>query len=233
MPLVFGFKMELISHRGNNNHYYFENTKDAILNSLRKSYIAGVEIDVRITKDKEVVLSHDPFVDLASDGMGEIKDLTLAELKDLTFGTKEKISTLDEVLSEINNKKKIIIELKEESKKYKEFVDIVYRIIKKYPYLNISVCSFNYRLAKYFKSNYKDIKVGLIIGYKANTLRFYNHFDFNSIIKKYAFRAQKGDYIWTINNAKELSNLREDIAIITDKPYLLKSYISKDKIKNA
>ncbi|MDD2435146.1 MAG: glycerophosphodiester phosphodiesterase [Bacilli bacterium] len=225
--------MKLISHRGNNNHHYLENTKDAIINSLSKHYIDGVEIDVRITKDSEIVVFHDSFVDLISDGMGEIKDLTLVELKKLTLGKKERIATLDEILGAIKTNKKIIIEIKEGTNKYKKLVDEVYLIIKKYPYLNIEICSFNYKLVKYFKRKYKKVRVGLIIGVRANRLRIYNHFDFNSIYKAHMSYAKRNDYLWTINDIDELENINDDVAIITDKAYLLKDYLKKDKIKNA
>ena len=53
--------MFLIAHRANNNHEFSENSKNAIINVLSKDYIDGIEIDVRITKDKRLVLIHDPI----------------------------------------------------------------------------------------------------------------------------------------------------------------------------
>ena len=43
----------LIAHRGNNNHGFQENTKEALLESLHTDYIAGVELDIRKTKDNQ------------------------------------------------------------------------------------------------------------------------------------------------------------------------------------
>lgn len=43
----------IISHRGNDKENFKENTILAIKNSLSKSYIDGVEFDIRLTRDKK------------------------------------------------------------------------------------------------------------------------------------------------------------------------------------
>ena len=48
--------------------------------------VDGFEIDIRLTKDEEIVVFHDETVDRTSDGTGSIKDFTLEELKQLNFG---------------------------------------------------------------------------------------------------------------------------------------------------
>lgn len=211
--------MKIISHRGSGNKYK-PNTKEAIITALNTIYIDGVEFDVRITKDKKIVIIHDFIIDFVSDGNGFVKKMKYKELLKYNFGTKEipsKIATLDEVLSLIDNNKIILIEIKEESNDYKELVDIVYNIILKYN-LNIYVASFNYELIKYFKTKYN--KCGLIIGLGLNTKKLYNHFDFNIVSYNYRNRVDlKETFLWTINEIKE------DISkynIITDKPHLFK-----------
>ena len=51
--------MMIISHRGNDNHNYKENTIEAVVFSLNRDYVDGVEVDIMFTKDKEIVLNHD------------------------------------------------------------------------------------------------------------------------------------------------------------------------------
>jgi len=46
----------LIAHRGNDNHNYRENSEEAIIYSLSRTYIDGIECDLRLTKDNEIVL---------------------------------------------------------------------------------------------------------------------------------------------------------------------------------
>ena len=50
--------MNFIAHRGLDNHKYHENTKEALVESLNKDYISGVELDIRLTKDNKFVIYH-------------------------------------------------------------------------------------------------------------------------------------------------------------------------------
>lgn len=211
--------MKIISHRGNGVSKYKPNTKEAILTALNTNYIDGVEFDVRITKDKKIVILHDFIIDFVSDGSGFVKNMNYKKLLKYNFGTFDnpsKISLLDDVLSSVNTNKIILIEIKEETDNY-EIVDIVYKIISKYN-LNIYIASFNYNLIKYFKTKYN--KCGLIIGLGLNTKKLYNHFDFNIVSYNYRNRVDKKEtFLWTINEVKgDLSKYN----IITDKPYLFK-----------
>ena len=84
-------------------------------------------------KDKKIVIIHDPIIDFVSNGTGIVKNMTYKKLLKYNFGTLEypsKICLLDELLKNIHTNKIILIELKFEGSNYKEFVDIVYNIIK-------------------------------------------------------------------------------------------------------
>lgn len=48
--------------------------------------VDGFEIDIRLTKDEEIVAFHDETIDRTSDGLGAVKDFTLEELKNFNFG---------------------------------------------------------------------------------------------------------------------------------------------------
>lgn len=43
----------------------------------------GIELDVNLTKDGEVVVIHDEVLDRVSDGTGRVQDFTCNELKNL------------------------------------------------------------------------------------------------------------------------------------------------------
>ena len=213
--------MNIISHRGSNISKYQKNTKQALLTAINLDFISGIEFDIRITKDKKIVIIHDPIINLVSNGSGLVKKLKYKKLLKYNFGTKEnpsKICTLEELLDNIKNNKKILIELKEESNNFKEFVDIVYNIIKKYK-LNIYIASFNYELIKYFSKLYN--KCGLIIGNGINIDKKYNNFNYNILTYKYRkIYNKKETFLWTINSYKDdLDNYN----IITDNPYLFKN----------
>ena len=57
-----------------------------------------IEIDLRGTKDGEVVIMHDKTVDRTTNGRGRVTDQTLAELKRLDAGGGERIPTYEQAL---------------------------------------------------------------------------------------------------------------------------------------
>jgi len=106
--------MQLIAHRGLYNKDIKENTIEAFLNAVNNNY-DGIELDVRYTKDKEIVVLHDSFINRTSDGKGKLSNYTYKDLKKYNFGSKRiksKIPRLMDVLKKINNTI-IFIELKE------------------------------------------------------------------------------------------------------------------------
>ncbi|RHW39757.1 glycerophosphodiester phosphodiesterase [Lysinibacillus yapensis] len=48
--------------------------------------VDGFELDIRLTKDEEIVVFHDETIDRTCEGTGFIKDYTLEELKQFNFG---------------------------------------------------------------------------------------------------------------------------------------------------
>jgi glycerophosphoryl diester phosphodiesterase len=95
--------MIIYAHRGA-RAYAPENTMIAFQKALLLG-ADGIELDVHMTKDAEVVVCHDPIISHTSDGAGLVKDHTLAELKRYDFGkwfnaqyAGEQIPTLREVL---------------------------------------------------------------------------------------------------------------------------------------
>lgn len=213
--------MYLIAHRANNNHGYSENSLPAILDVLDKNYIDGIEIDVRITKDKRLVLIHDPVIDFLSDGTGIVSHMNLRDLQKYKYGkSKEEIIILDEVLNNITTNKIIIIELKEMGNNYIDLVDETIKLISKYPYLNIFISSFNFLLLTYLKNSYPSIRCGLIIGYGLNALKINNQFDFNIVSGTYINKIKRKDYNFVFG-IKDKKNLKDDIYVITDEAYSL------------
>ena len=59
----------LIAHRCLDNHNYKENSILAAINTLNKEYIDGIEIDLRFTKDKKIVMYHNLLYNLKSLGI--------------------------------------------------------------------------------------------------------------------------------------------------------------------
>ena len=93
----------LIAHRG--LHYLFrENTLSSFQHAIDMGYI--IEFDVRLSKDKEVVIYHDYSLMRLYHDSRLIKDLKMDELR------KYHIPTMKEVLDLVSGKVPIIIEVK-------------------------------------------------------------------------------------------------------------------------
>lgn len=90
------------AHRGA-SAYAPENTLEAFCLAVNQE-ADGVELDVQLTRDGEVVVIHDECIDRVSTGTGYVKNYTLAELKAFRFNkthpeyTDAAIPTLREVL---------------------------------------------------------------------------------------------------------------------------------------
>ncbi len=74
---------KIFAHRGASG-YAPENTLEAF-ELAAKIGADGVELDIHMTKDGELVVAHDEELHRVSNGRGFIRDMTLAELKKLRF----------------------------------------------------------------------------------------------------------------------------------------------------
>lgn len=107
--------MQLIAHRGLTNKDIKENTLESCINAINNNYL-GIELDLRLTKDKKIVILHDKLINRTSNGKGNVNNFTYNELLKYNFGSKKiksKIPLLETIIKNINNKI-IILELKEE-----------------------------------------------------------------------------------------------------------------------
>lgn len=112
----------IIAHRGDSD-VRPENTLAAFSSALNAG-AESVECDVQLTKDKHVVVMHDPTVDRTTNGTGRLADLTLADVRKLSagypdrFGKKfagERVPTLVELLAFLRGRARILIEIKPDS----------------------------------------------------------------------------------------------------------------------
>jgi glycerophosphoryl diester phosphodiesterase len=112
----------VIAHRGDSARRP-ENTMASFASALE----VGAEIlefDVQITRDRNVVVIHDPTVERTTNGTGRVQDMTLAELRALSAGYParfgdtyrgEKVPTLAEVLGLLRDRAIGMIEIKYDS----------------------------------------------------------------------------------------------------------------------
>ena len=88
--------MQIVAHRGGPK-YAPENTLAAFRNAIAQG-VDGLEFDVQMTKDGELVVIHDETVDRTSNGVGAVRELTFEQIRALDVGNGEKVPTFKEVV---------------------------------------------------------------------------------------------------------------------------------------
>ena len=208
-----------------------ENTLLSITRAMEIG-VDAVEIDVRLSKDKEIVVIHDSTVDRTTNGTGPVSSYALKEMKKLDAGKGETIPTLDEVIDLIGNKVRLIIELKEEGTERK-----VVELIKRNNLDdNVYVISFWHSLVKTVKEMDSRIKTGvLLVGCPVDAC-IATRASANALVMKYTFVNSKfveiaheeglKVFIWNIDDRqllKAYADMRVD-GIGSNDPRVLVEY---------
>ena len=118
-----GKEFSIIAHKGASG-LAPENTMAAFAKALELG-VDQIELDVRHTKDEEIIVFHDQRLDrIAKDTLGnpvtgDVHDYTLEEIKQFDVGSwfdsqfkNERIPTLKEVLDFVDGKCEVLIEIK-------------------------------------------------------------------------------------------------------------------------
>ncbi|WP_233880534.1 glycerophosphodiester phosphodiesterase [Virgibacillus halodenitrificans] len=225
--------VEIASHRGDLKHAP-ENSMSSIRSAIRKG-VDAVEVDVAMTKDGVIVLSHDLDLKRVAGVSDKISNLTYEEIKQIDIGRLygeefigERIPTLDEVLKVMQeNDTKLIIDLKS-AETGRGFAEKIVKLVEKNDSDHLAyVQSFSYELLQDIRKRNETIKIGQILFLSAGNLSkldvdFYTIRE-SMLTERFIERAKKQNrevWVWTVNikrNMKEV--LKYDIdGIITDYP---------------
>jgi glycerophosphoryl diester phosphodiesterase len=99
-----------IGHRGAKG-YAPENTLLSFQKAIEMG-VDGIELDVHLSADGEIMVIHDATIDRTTNGQGIVNSLSLRELKSFRIEKEHEIPTLIEVLNLVNKRCIINIELK-------------------------------------------------------------------------------------------------------------------------
>lgn len=83
--------MKVWAHRGCSQRYP-ENTLLAFEKAAAVHGLTGIELDIQLTRDGEMVVIHDERVDRTTEGMGYVRDYTLSRIKKLHIYADDKPS---------------------------------------------------------------------------------------------------------------------------------------------
>lgn len=124
--------MKIWAHRGCSKHYP-ENTLLSFQKAIELDKLTGIELDIQLTKDGELVVIHDERVDRTTEGIGRVVDYSLSELKMMNIYPNQKIPTLIEVFELIGDRLKrglkLNIELKNSIFPYEGMEEKVVRLV--------------------------------------------------------------------------------------------------------
>ena len=134
-----------------------ENSLEAFRQARDAGY--GMELDVQLSKDGEVVVFHDDTLERVCGVEGRVDELDCNELKELPLcGTDERIPLLGEVLELVNGSVPLIIELKN-GKRNKELCEKTHALLSGYKG-DYCIESFNPMIVGWFRRNAKDVLRG-------------------------------------------------------------------------
>lgn len=128
--------MKVWAHRGCSQNYP-ENTVTAFAKAMELQGLTGIELDIQMTKDNEIVVIHDERVDRTTNGIGYVKEFTYSQLRKLNIekvnGHKERVPSINEVLDllqETMHKGLLLnIELKNSNVLYEKMEDKILDLI--------------------------------------------------------------------------------------------------------
>ena len=147
--------MKITTHRGA-SFLEPENTIKAIERAIQVG-ADFVEVDVRMSKDNQLVIMHDPDINRTTDGNGLVKDYTLPELKKFDAGEGEPILTLDEVIECVKNRIGLVIEIKEPGTEGK-----ILEKIDEHNLENVILTSFYHKSIKNARKINHSVDAGII-----------------------------------------------------------------------
>lgn len=151
-----GKDFTLYAHRGlhDGNQLIPENSLLAFQKAIDSGY--GIELDVQLTKDRQVVVFHDESLARICNMPGHVRDYTFQELQLMHLkDSNEKIPLFSQVLALVGGRTPIIVELKIHEKS-----NIVCALVNQQliayngPYC---IESFNPFALKWYRKNRKDI----------------------------------------------------------------------------
>lgn len=111
------YKSVKYAHRGLHNGVRAENSMSAFRAAVEAGF--GIELDVRLSSDGELMVFHDDTLDRMTNEKGRVDSRTAKELSEITLGgTSDTIPKFSEVLRLVDGRVPLLVEIKEEQGKY-------------------------------------------------------------------------------------------------------------------
>ncbi len=204
--------MKKIGHRGASG-YEPENTLIAFQKAIDLN-VDGIELDVHLSSDGELIVIHDETIDRTTNGKGFVNKLTALELK------KYGIPTLIEVLDLVNQKCFINIELKGIGTA-KPVNDLINHYIsdKKWELNDFLISSFDWNILEKVQLLNSKIRIGILteesideaLAFAKKIKAFSIHPDYILLSKEHVALMQENGFEvfpWTVNSAEAIQKIK-------------------------
>ena len=237
------FEKQYIAHRGFfNNIDVPENSMTAFALAVNRGY--GIELDVQLTTDNQLVVFHDTDLDRMCKEQGRLFERSYSELCSYSLlDTDEKIPLLKDVLKLVNGRVPLIIEIKSDGR----YIDTAVEVSNLLSTYSGIYCleSFHPFVVRWFKRNrpgvvrgqlstdyYKDdekliwykklVLANLLLNWLAKPdFVAYNHKHSNQVSFKLCQKIYKVKSVaWTIKSQEELEHSKDCFEI-----YIFDSFI--------
>lgn len=201
-----------IGHRGAKG-YEPENTLISFEKAIDLN-ADGIELDVHLSLDGELMVIHDETIDRTTNGKGFIKNFTSSQLKE--FG----IPTLIEVLELVNRNCFINIELKGIGTA-KPVIELINRYIseKNWNYNDFLISSFDWKMLEEVYLLNPKIRIGVLteesieeaLAFAKKIKAFSIHPDYRLLTKDNVALMQENGfevYPWTVNSIEDIQKIK-------------------------
>jgi glycerophosphoryl diester phosphodiesterase len=207
-----------IGHRGAKGHQP-ENT----LISFQKAIdlkVDGIELDVHLSSDGEIIVIHDDTIDRTSNGKGFVNKLSLPELRASRIENEHEIPTLTEVFDLINQQCLINIEIKGKGM-IKPVVELIESYVenKNWKYDQFIVSSFDWIALLDIHLLNPEIPLGVLTEYDLELAfafaKFIDaksvHAHYHLLSKKLTVQMQEEGFqvfAWTVNEPEDIQKIK-------------------------
>jgi glycerophosphoryl diester phosphodiesterase len=207
----------------------------------------GIELDVHLSGDRQLIVLHDFTVDHTTDGTGLAKSMTLAELKQLDAGYKfgeqfrgTHIPTLDEVFAAVGGKLLINVEIKSITEDTDGVEQATADCIQRHSLQgSVIVSSFNPMALRRFRAILPEVAIGYlyapdytffpeVIDTLPHEALHPYHESIDEALVEEAQRAGQVINTWTVNDPARAVALRDMgvQGIITDMPDVIRKALA-------
>ncbi|MCM1182651.1 MAG: hypothetical protein NC337_04665 [Roseburia sp.] len=162
--------MKIWAHRGCSQRYP-ENTMLAFEKAMAIKNLEGIELDIQLTKDGQLVVIHDERVDRTTEGIGFVREYTLPEIRKLHIYADDNpcqcIPTMEEVFDllgpRLKDGLKLNIELKNSVWPYEGMEELIVEEVHKRGLQNAVVySSFNAKSLAKIRALDADAEIGIL-----------------------------------------------------------------------